>query len=121
MHIRVFTARQIHTMDPGRPEARAIAISDGRIVSVGTLDSMAPWLRQYPHDVDERYADKVIMPGFIDPHTHLRMSGTFMGLNYVGPIESPMPDGVRPGLKSVQVRSPASCAKTPSKSSKCSS
>tara|TARA_B100000676_G_C18078335_1_gene849297 strand:+ start:1010 stop:2668 length:1659 start_codon:yes stop_codon:yes gene_type:complete len=101
MHIRVFAARQIRTMDPGRPEARAIAISDGRIVSVGTLDSMAPWLRQYPHDVDERYADKVIMPGFIDPHTHLRMSGTFMGLNYVGPIESPMPDGVRPGLKSV--------------------
>ncbi|HIG39739.1 MAG: hypothetical protein ABGY96_11530 [bacterium] len=31
------------------------------------------------------------MPGFIDPHTHLRLSGTYMGLNYVGPIASTDP------------------------------
>ncbi len=96
--IMVYTARRIHTMDPGRPMARAIAVADGRIVSLGTLDSMAPWLRRVPHDIDDRFADDILMPGFIDPHTHLRMSGTFMGLQYIGPIPSHGPQGPVAGL-----------------------
>ena len=87
-------------MDPGRPDASAVAVSDGRIVSVGSIDSMEPWLRRYPHSIDDRYSDKIMMPGFIDPHTHLRLSGTYMGLEYVGPIESAAPGGIRKGLPS---------------------
>lgn len=86
--LRVFTARKILTMDPGRPEANAIAVSGERIVSVGTLDSMKPWLNRHPHEIDDRFQTGVLMPGFVDPHTHLRVSGLFMGLNYVGPIPS---------------------------------
>lgn len=93
--LRVFTAAQIRTMDPGRPTANAVAVSDGKVVSVGTLKSMQPWLRRVPHDIDDSFADRVLMPGFIDPHTHLRLSGTYMGLNYVGPIESTDPQGHR--------------------------
>ncbi|MCP5029414.1 MAG: amidohydrolase family protein [Actinomycetia bacterium] len=96
--IRVFTAGQIRTMDPGRPTASAVAVSDGRIVSVGSLESMEPWLRRVDHDIDETFADDVLMPGLIDPHTHLRMSGTYMGLEYVGPIPSQGPSGVIGGL-----------------------
>lgn len=91
--LHVFKARKIHTMDPGRPEANAIAIAGERIVSVGTLESMKPWLDRYPHEIDERFANDVLLPGFIDPHTHLRVSGLFMGLNYVGPIPSYGPKG----------------------------
>lgn len=91
--LTVFTARAIRTMDPGRPVATAVAVGDGKIVSVGTLASMQPWLRRIPHDIDERFAEHVLMPGFIDPHTHLRLSGAYMGLNYVGPIDSTDPNG----------------------------
>lgn len=91
--LTVYTAAQIRTMDPGRPEASAVAVNEGRIVSVGTLESMRPWLRRLPHEVDDRFADRVLMPGFVDPHTHLRLSGTYMGLNYVGPIDSTDPYG----------------------------
>ena len=35
--ITVFVARRIITMDPGRPTASAIAVRDGRILSVGTI------------------------------------------------------------------------------------
>ena len=91
--LRVFTAAKVRTMDPGRPEADAVAVADGKIVSVGTLTSMQPWLRRFPHDIDDSFADRVLLPGFIDPHTHLRLSGTYMGLNYVGPIPSTDPHG----------------------------
>ena len=91
--LRVFTAAKIRTMDPGRPEAEAVAVSEGRIVSVGTLESMEPWLRRVPHDLDDSFANQVLLPGFIDPHTHLRQSGIYMGLNYVGPIDSTDPSG----------------------------
>lgn len=87
-------------MDLGRPQASAVAVSQGRIVSVGSIETMQPWLRRYPHSIDDRYQDKVMMPGFIDPHTHLRLSGTYMGLEYVGPIDSAAPDGIRKGLPS---------------------
>ncbi|MCP3856410.1 MAG: amidohydrolase family protein [Actinomycetia bacterium] len=96
--VRVFTAAQIRTMDPGRPTASAVAVADGRIVSVGSLESMDPWLRRVDHDIDDTYAQQVLMPGLIDPHTHLRMSGTYMGLEYVGPIPCQGPAGVVQGL-----------------------
>jgi len=96
--LTVFTARRVRTMDPGRPSAEAVAVKDGRIVSVGSLASMRPWLEREPYDIDNRFAGKVIMPGFIDPHTHFRMSGVFMGLTYLGPIDSPGPNGMNAGL-----------------------
>ena len=96
--ITVFPARKIVTMDPGRPVASAVAVRDGRILSVGTIESMQPWLRRYEYSVDDTFADKVVLPGFIDPHTHLSQSGAYMFLNYVGPIPSPGPDRINPAL-----------------------
>ncbi|HEX5016597.1 MAG TPA: amidohydrolase [Actinomycetes bacterium] len=87
--IIVFQAKHVVTMDPGRPTADAVAVRDGRIVSVGTRASMQQWLDTHPHQVDDTFADHVIMPGFVDPHTHLRWAGAVTALHYVGPIVSP--------------------------------
>ena len=91
--LTVFLAKTIRTMDLGRPIANAVAVAEGKVVSVGDLESMKPWLDRYPHEIDDTFADKVFCPGFIDPHTHLRLSGTYMGLEYVGPIDSTDPAG----------------------------
>jgi len=96
----VYTAQKIRTMDPGRPIADAVAVKDGRILSIGTLKSMRPWLDQIPHEIDDQFADKVIFPGFIDPHTHFRVSGTLMALTYIGPIDQQGPTGVTKGVTS---------------------
>ncbi|MFM7141029.1 MAG: hypothetical protein ACKO2K_03825, partial [Alphaproteobacteria bacterium] len=53
--ITVFTAKKIVTMDPANPTATAIAFSNGRILSVGSLDDLKPWLDRYPHEIDRRF------------------------------------------------------------------
>jgi hypothetical protein len=69
--ITVFTAKKLVTMDPGWPEATAVAVADGKILSVGvTFDDLKPWLDKYPYEVDDRFKDKVIYPGFVEAHTH---------------------------------------------------
>lgn len=68
--LTVFTARKIRTMNPSFPTATAVAVRDGRIVEVGTLETMRPWLDAHPHKIDTRFENHVLMPGFIDPHLH---------------------------------------------------
>ena len=96
--LTIFIAKRIRTMDTGRPIAEAVAVADGRIVSVGTLDTMRPWLDRYEYSIDDTFNNKVIFPGFIDPHTHFRMSGVFMGLTYIGPIDQQGPRGFQKGI-----------------------
>jgi predicted amidohydrolase YtcJ len=102
--ITVFEAKRIITMDPGRPTAGAVAVRDGRILSVGTRETMRPWLERYPHTVDETFADNVLLPGFVDPHTHLRWAGCLAQLPYVGPIPSPTGQPATPTRESVLER-----------------
>lgn len=98
--LKVFTAKRIRTMDAGRPLANAVAFKDGRIVSVGTLDTMKRWLEREEHEIDNSFRDKVIFPGFIDPHTHLQASGVLMGMTYIGPLDQNGPNGFDEGLGS---------------------
>ena len=96
--ITVFPARKVITMDPGRPVAEAIAVMDGKVLSTGSLTSMRPWLAHHPYVIDDALKTKVILPGFIDPHTHFAMSSGFLAMLYVGPIESPGPGGMNRAL-----------------------
>ena len=68
--ITVFVAKKIVTMDPTLPVATAVAVRDGQILSVGSLQDLEPWLKNNRHTIDEQFKDKVLMPGFIDPHLH---------------------------------------------------
>lgn len=59
----VFTARRIITMDDDIPEATAVAVRDGRIVAVGAAGDLGG-------EVDDTFADAVLVPGLIDQHLH---------------------------------------------------
>ena len=83
--ITVFTARRIHTMDPSLPEATALAVRGDRIVEVGTLETLRPWLDHHEHKVDDQFADAVLMPGLIDPHVHPSMMATLMAAEWITP------------------------------------
>ena len=70
--LTVFLAKTIRTMDLGRPIANAVAVAEGKVVSVGDLESMKPWLDRYPHEIDDTFADKVFCPGSVS-YTHLTL------------------------------------------------
>ena len=59
---------RIWTGDPGRPWVDALAVSNGRIVAVGTSDAIA-LLAGDTEVIDVRR--RLVLPGFIDTHTHL--------------------------------------------------
>ncbi len=83
--ITVYRARTVQTMDPSLPTASAVAVSDGRIVEVGSLESLRPWLDHHDHVLDDAFADAVVMPGFIDPHVHPTMMAVLMACQWLTP------------------------------------
>lgn len=98
--ITVLTAREIITMNPSMPRASAVAIRDGRIVEVGTLDTLKPWLDSHPHRIDRQFEDHVLMPGFIDPHLHPTLGATLMTCHFITAMEWTLPDRTCPAVTS---------------------
>ncbi len=96
--VTVYRARTVRTMDPGRPRAEAVAVLDGKVLSTGSMESMQPWLAGREVRVDDSLAGKVILPGFIEPHTHFWMSAGFMAMTFIGPIPFPGPEGMNPAV-----------------------
>ena len=101
--ITVYTAKKIVTMDPSWPEATAVAVRDGKILSVGTMDDLKPWTSRYPYNIDNTFADKIILPGFIEPHAHPLIGGTAMSRPLLTYLPVPNPYGPAfPGVKNKQ-------------------
>ncbi len=101
--VRVFTARNIVTMNPNMPQAKAVAVKDGKILGVGTLDSLQPWLKRSAYVIDTRFAHDVIVPGFIEAHMHPQVAGLLWQAVYVGRFDRHTPGGVfTKGLKTKQ-------------------
>ena len=61
--LTIFTARRIHTMDESLPIATAVAVSEGRIVAVGDIADMDAWRAGRRVRIDDRFADKILLPG----------------------------------------------------------
>lgn len=94
----VFRARKIITMNPQQPSATHIAVRDGRVLAVGDLARMQAWGE---FDLDERFVDKVLMPGLIEGHCHLK-EGSVWDQPYLGWFERRDPQGrIWPGLSSM--------------------
>ncbi|THF67278.1 amidohydrolase [Pseudothauera nasutitermitis] len=85
----IYPARKILTMAPWRPEATHVAVRDGRILGVGGLDKLRGWGEAR---IDERFANKVLLPGLVEGHCHL-MAGTLWRYTYCGWFDVRDPDG----------------------------
>ena len=94
----IFSAKKIITMNPSRPEASHVAVQDGRILGAGSLEELATWGE---YTLDERFKNKVLMPGFVEGHAHT-MEGSLWTKVYCGWFDRADPNGkLWNGIKSV--------------------
>src|SRR5258705_1486522 len=64
----------IHTMDPSRPSAEAVAIYRNRIVAIGSSKEIKELVGSATRVIDAK--KWLVLPGFNDAHTHF-LSGGF--------------------------------------------
>ncbi|MFF9098099.1 amidohydrolase [Streptomyces sp. NPDC014802] len=64
----VLTGARVRTLDPDRPEARAVAVRDGVIAAVGDDSDVRDWCGTGTEVVDLHGAS--LVPGLVDGHSH---------------------------------------------------
>lgn len=70
----VLIGAAVYTMDPAQPRAQAVAVDEGRIVHVGTRESVQGFIGAGTRL--EELDGRVLLPGLHDSHNHLVWSGT---------------------------------------------
>ena len=97
--IQVYQASNIITMNPSQPTATHIAVKEGRILAVGDLKVMQE-LGEI--QVDSRFADCCLMPGFVEGHSHA-LEGAMWEYPYLGYFPRRDPEGRHwPGAQSLE-------------------
>ena len=54
---------------------------------------MAPWLDDVPHTIDRQFRNKVLLPGFVDPHVHPFLAGKLLTNDIAAPEAWNLPSG----------------------------
>ncbi|NEB03389.1 amidohydrolase [Streptomyces sp. SID13726] len=82
----VLTGGPVHTVDPARSRATAVAVRDGRIVAVGH-DEVHELIGPGTEVVD--LAGKLLLPGFQDAHVHPQGAGLELGMCHLADTVDP--------------------------------
>jgi predicted amidohydrolase YtcJ len=65
----IFHNAHIITMDPALPRVEAMAVTNGRIIALGSDEELKPLFEMAKEIIDVN--GDTVLPGFIDTHTHL--------------------------------------------------
>ncbi|WP_371563891.1 amidohydrolase [Streptomyces canus] len=82
----VLTGGLVHTVDPARSRATAVAVRDGRIAAVGH-DEVRELIGPRTEVVD--LGGKLLLPGFQDAHVHPQGAGLELGLCHLADTVDP--------------------------------
>ncbi len=91
--VTIFTARNIITMEAEVPTADAVAVQGDTIVALGSVTALQEKFSGQNMLLNNRFADKVIMPGFIDPHIHPSIASTILPMEIVAAMAWPTAQG----------------------------
>jgi len=68
----IYWGGPIVTVNDRQPSVEAVAVGEGKILAAGTRDEVQPWRGDQTRIID--LAGKTLIPGLIDPHSHLMSS-----------------------------------------------
>ncbi len=68
--ITIYPAREVVTLDPEHRIAEAVAVVGDRILGTGDLETLKKQAGDQEFRIDNTFANKVIVPGFIAQHDH---------------------------------------------------
>ncbi len=96
--VTIYPAQRVITMNPANPEGQAVAVLGDRVLGVGAVEELAGWGE---HIIDDRFADHVLVPGFVEAHCHAGTGAVWIN-PYVGFFPRRAPDGLLwDGCKSI--------------------
>ena len=96
--VTIYTAKQIITMDENEPEATAVAVKGDKILAVGSPAMLEKAAQGQPYTVDNSFADKVIVPGFIAQHLHPFLSSACLTSEIISIEDWVLPTGTVPAV-----------------------
>jgi len=97
--IVIYQAKEVVTLDPAKPTARAVAVVGNRILAVGELDDLKVAAGSQPYTVNSQFAEQVVVPGFIAQHDHPLLAALTMTSEIIAIEDWVLPDGTRPAAK----------------------
>lgn len=90
--VTVYEAETIITMEPGYPEAKYVATADGIILGLAQdLNGLEAWTTGRNVTVDRQFADRILMPGFIEPHIHPMQTVMMLPIPFISPESWDLP------------------------------
>lgn len=95
----IYVAKDVITVDPKQPRADAVAVSSGRILGVGTKPELVELLGAEKVVIDDRFADKVMVPGLIEQHIHPILSALTLMSSVISIEEWQLPNGTFPAAR----------------------
>ncbi len=97
--IKIYTAKEIVTLDPAKPTAQAVAVVGDRILATGTLAELKTAAGDQKYSIDNTFADKVIVPGFVAQHDHPVLTALTMASEVLSIEDWVLPAGTIPAVK----------------------
>lgn len=97
--IKIYKAKEIVTLDPAKPTAQAVAVVGDRILATGTLAELKTAAGDQKYSIDNTFADKVIVPGFVAQHDHPVLTALTMASEVLSIEDWVLPSGTIPAVK----------------------
>jgi predicted amidohydrolase YtcJ len=97
--VTIYRAKEVLTLDPARPTATAVAVVGPRILATGSLETLKASLGDQDYQIDDTFAEKVIVPGFISQHDHPVLSALTLACEVLSIEDWVLPTGTVAAVK----------------------
>lgn len=97
--IKIYSAKEVVTLDPMKPTAQAVAVVGDRILATGSLTELKTIAGNQKYSVDNTFSEMVIVPGFVAQHDHPVLTALTMASEVLSIEDWVLPTGTIPAVK----------------------